>query len=66
MDPSKARFLSKGSIDSIPYHVFTNNNTGRVNPTFKNIEQIQYGLRGNDTMVFPIGNSHSDILMVVE
>ncbi|CAI2384736.1 unnamed protein product [Moneuplotes crassus] len=66
MDVSKSRFLSKGSIDSVSYHVFTNNNTGRVSPSFKNIESIKFGSRSNDVMILPVGNSYSDIMMIAE
>ncbi|CAI2384649.1 unnamed protein product [Moneuplotes crassus] len=63
---SKMRFLSRGAIDAMNYHVFTNNSSARIKPTFEDIESIKYGSRSNDVMVIPIGSSYSDIMMIVE
>lgn len=63
---AKTRFLTKASIDSVNYHVFTNKNMGRVTPSFKKIENVKYGSRSNDTLVLPVGNSFSDIMMIIE
>jgi hypothetical protein len=65
MNATKARFLTKVMIDSVNFHVITNNN-GKTQPSFKNIEEVKYGYRGNEVMILPITNNSHDIIMIVE
>jgi hypothetical protein len=65
MNANKTRFLTKVMIDSVNFHVITNNN-GSTQPSFKNIEEVKYGYRGNEVMVLPITNHSHDIIMIVE
>lgn len=66
MDATKARFLTKTTIDSDNFHVITNNTTIRSHPSFKTIEEVKYGYRGNEVMILPITNHSNDITMIVE
>jgi hypothetical protein len=66
MDASKARFLTKTAIDSDNFHVITNNTSVRTHPSFKTIEEVKYGYRGNEVMILPITNHSNDITMIVE